>query len=136
MSYVLKTLSSTSITVVRCRSTFYQPRKTAFQLPKFARKFLYRYPKVPFLIPVGLIVGIMLMPVYEGFRVSRVLDKEDYLDYKTQNDAMIRDRAKYGTNLYIPFLNSKKRDEDLLEFYKKRTQERRALKKAMASESQ
>uniref|UniRef100_A0A1I7SUC5 Uncharacterized protein n=1 Tax=Bursaphelenchus xylophilus TaxID=6326 RepID=A0A1I7SUC5_BURXY len=93
------------------------------------RKFVYQYPMSPVYTTLGILGLVFTWPIFTGFYAYLILDREDYIDFKAQHDAITLDRARYGSNLYIPFFASNK-SMDTFEFYKRRTEQRRAEKRA------
>ncbi|KAI6217187.1 hypothetical protein M3Y95_01232600 [Aphelenchoides besseyi] len=118
------------IVVFRSRATYHQKRQ-GIRLPRFVRKFIYKYPRSPWYVFFGSAFLVILSPYCHFLYAAYVLDIEDYKEYRRHYNSTVLNRARYGEDLYIPFFKRDK-SRDTFEYFRQRTEDRRAGKELEA----
>lgn len=97
--------STTSVTSLRQRATYYQPPKR--WPPKFFRRLLLRYPLLPHFTVLTLCALGLFFPVGGWLYKAVTMDAKEFEAYREEQNKLIRMRQKFGTNLYFPFYNGR-----------------------------
>ncbi|KAK0420883.1 hypothetical protein QR680_014945 [Steinernema hermaphroditum] len=93
-------------TIVRNRVSYYQP--TNRWPPRFIRRFWLRYPNAHLWGTLGICSVALLFPILPWFYNYFTMSKEEFLRYRDQYNIVVRERQKFGTNLYFPFFTENK----------------------------
>uniref|UniRef100_A0A7I4YFB5 NADH-ubiquinone oxidoreductase B15 subunit n=1 Tax=Haemonchus contortus TaxID=6289 RepID=A0A7I4YFB5_HAECO len=99
-----------SVSFHRNRATYYQTRKGL--MPAFVRRFLLRHPQTPLWIVFALLSSAMVGPSMISVYYYITLSPEEFDRYKEERMFLVRERAKYGKHLWIPFYSKGTLDED------------------------
>ncbi|KHN83684.1 putative rotein [Toxocara canis] len=109
MEYALNSLRITfggmarpaNIQSTRSRATYYQPSRR--WPPRFIRRFMLRYPQGHLYIALGICSTGMVFPVAIWMYKALTMDKNEFIEYRNQYNAVVHDRQKYGRQLAFPF---------------------------------
>ncbi|KAI6183464.1 hypothetical protein M3Y97_00492000 [Aphelenchoides bicaudatus] len=109
---------------VRQRSSYYKENTNSF-VPRFVRSYLYRHPKAPFAIILGMCVIVISEPYWKVYYARFMMHEKDYQGYRLEANRTFLDRGRHGANFYIPFVQPDRNDE-IYERYMQRTRDRKA----------
>ncbi|CEF67601.1 Hypothetical protein SRAE_2000226300 [Strongyloides ratti] len=107
---LLKISSSTlDVYQFRNRATYY--KQSNGWTPKFLRRFLIRYPRGPYYIVTGILVGSMIAPVFYWIFKYYTMSFDEFKDYRTNYNKNVIKRQRFGEGLIFPW-KSKETDEE------------------------
>ncbi|KJH46266.1 hypothetical protein DICVIV_07653 [Dictyocaulus viviparus] len=93
-----------SLNVQRNRATYYHQRNRF--IPVALRRFFLRYPRAHLYITLGILCCAMLSPLVPSFYYFFKLSPAEFDEYVKARRALVRERQRYGTNLWIPFYSA------------------------------
>ncbi|CAJ0578138.1 unnamed protein product, partial [Mesorhabditis spiculigera] len=111
-------LALTTLTSRRQRASYYQPPKKF--PPAFVRRFLIRYPRAHLWGITVLGAGAFVLPVIYQSYFYCVMTPEEWYAHRTDHEAKVLLRQKYGRDLWFPsfltkfFAPSVKKEDDTL----------------------
>uniref|UniRef100_A0AC34RII9 Uncharacterized protein n=1 Tax=Panagrolaimus sp. JU765 TaxID=591449 RepID=A0AC34RII9_9BILA len=101
------------ILFIRFRATYHQ-KKTSWIGQKW-RRFMLQYPRAPLYGVLAFCVSGLFIPYIGFIHKYMTLSKEEFLVYRENYNAVVRNRQKHGSDLYIPFFTTNKANDSTKE---------------------